>query len=378
MSQHPYAPFMREAGALAERGRWRAAPNPTVGAVLVRDGEVVARGWHAARGEDHAEGACLKDAAARGVDPAQCTLVVTLEPCNHQGLTPPCTDAVLAAGIRRVVIGMADVNPEASGGAERLREAGVEVEMGVLEAECRDLVADFIVWQTTARPYVVLKMAATLDGRIATRSGNAQRISGEESRQRVMALREGMGLAGGAVLVGGNTFALDNPQLTARTDTATRQPLAAVATSRLPGIDAPFHLIQERPQDCVFFSSAAQAASPNAVALRARGARIYGLDKAPSGRGLDVEQLLAKLRGDEHCLYVLCEGGAKMGLSLLEQGVVDEFLLHLAPVVLGDEEAKPLFAGRNVDSIEDVLRMRLTGVDASGGDVRLSFRPERD
>ena len=378
MSQHPYAPFMREAVALAERGRWRAAPNPTVGAVLVRDGEVVARGWQAARGEDHAEVACLKDAAARGVDPAQCTLVVTLEPCNHQGLTPPCTDAVLAAGIRRVVIGMADVNPEASGGAERLREAGVEVEMGVLEAECRDLVADFIVWQTTARPYVVLKMAATLDGRIATRSGNAQRISGEESRQRVMALREGMGLAGGAVLVGGNTFALDNPQLTARTDTATRQPLAAVATSRLPGIDAPFHLIQERPQDCVFFSSAAQAASPNAVALRARGARIYGLDKAPSGRGLDVEQLLAKLRGDEHCLYVLCEGGAKMGLSLLEQGVVDEFLLHLAPVVLGDEEAKPLFAGRNVDSIEDVLRMRLTGVDASGGDVRLSFRPERD
>ena len=373
MSQHPYAPFMREAVALAERGRWRAAPNPTVGAVLVRDGEVVARGC----GEDHAEVACLKDAAARGVDPAQCTLVVTLEPCNHQGLTPPCTDAVLAAGIRRVVIGMADVNPEASGGAERLREAGVEVEMGVLEAECRDLVADFIVWQTTARPYVVLKMAATLDGRIATRSGNAQRISGEESRQRVMALREGMGLAGGAVLVGGNTFALDNPQLTARTDTATRQPLAAVATSRLPGIDAPFHLIQERPQDCVFFSSAAQAASPNAVALRARGARIYGLDKAPSGRGLDVEQLLAKLRGDEHCLYVLCEGGAKMGLSLLEQGVVDEFLLHLAPVVLGDEEAKPLFAGRN-DSIEDVLRMRLTGVDASGGDVRLSFRPERD
>lgn len=122
------------------------------------------------RGEHHAEVACLKDAAARGVDPAQCTLVVTLEPCNHQGLTPPCTDAVLAAGIRPGSDGMADVNPEASGGAERLREAGVEVEMGVLEAECRDLVADFIVWQTTARPYVVLKMAATLDGRIATRS----------------------------------------------------------------------------------------------------------------------------------------------------------------------------------------------------------------
>lgn len=378
MNEHPYAAFMREAVALAEQGRWRAAPNPTVGALLVRNGEVVARGWHAAHGQDHAEVACLKYAAAHGVDPAECTLVVTLEPCNHQGLTPPCADAVLQAGIRHVVIGMADVNPDASGGAERLREAGIQVEMGVLEKECRDLVADFIIWQTTARPYVVLKMAATLDGRIATRSGNAQRITGEESRRRVMALREGMGLAGGAVLVGGNTFVLDNPQLTARTDTARRQPLAAVATSRLPGIDAPFQLIQERPQDCVFFSSAAQAASPNAVALRAKGARIYGLDKAPSGRGLDVEQLLARLRGDEHCLYVLCEGGAKMGLSLLEQGVVDEFLLHLAPVVLGDEEAKPLFAGRNVDSIEDALHMRLTGMDASDGDVRLRFRPVRD
>lgn len=378
MNEHPYASFMREAIALAENGRWRAAPNPTVGAVLVRDGVVVARGWHAAHGGDHAEVACLKDAAAHGVDPAGCTLVVTLEPCNHEGLTPPCTEAVLGAGIRHVVAGMADVNPEAAGGAERLREAGVQVEMGVLEAECRDLVADFLVWRTTARPYVVLKMAATLDGRIATRSGNAQRISNEESHREVMALREGMGLAGGAVLVGGNTFVLDNPRLTARTSSATRQPLAAVATSRLPGIDAPFHLVQERPQDCVFFSSAAQAASPNAVALRARGARIYGLDRAPSGRGLDVEQMLVNLRHEEHCLYVLCEGGARLGLSLLEQGVVDEFHLHLAPVILGDDEAKPLFAGRTVDNIEDALRMRLVRAETAAGDMHLYFRPVRD
>lgn len=378
MSESPHAPFMREALALAEQGRWHVAPNPTVGAVLVRDGQIAARGWHAAYGHDHAEVACLKEAAAHGVNPAQCTLVVTLEPCNHQGLTPPCTDAILAAGIRHVVIGMADVNSKASGGAERLREAGITVEMGVLEAECRDLMADFLVWQTTARPYVVLKMAATLDGRIATRSGGTQRISGKQSRQQVMALREGVGLAGGAVLVGGNTLALDNPHLTARTPTATRQPLAAVATSRLPGMVPPFHLIQERPQDCVFFSSAAQAASPNAAALKARGARVYGLDKAPSGRGLDVEQLLTTLRADEHCLYVLCEGGARMGFSLLEQGVVDEFLLHLAPVVLGDEEARPLFAGRHVDSIEEGLRMRLTSIEAEGGDVRLNFRPVRD
>lgn len=143
--------------------------NPTVGAVLVRDGVVVARGWHTAYGKSHAEVECLKDAEAKGVDPSACTLVVTLEPCNHQGQTPPCTEAVIAAGIRHVVIGLRDPNPKAAGGMERLTEAGVEVEAGVCEELCRDLVADFLIWQTTKRPYVMLKLAMTLDGRIATR-----------------------------------------------------------------------------------------------------------------------------------------------------------------------------------------------------------------
>ena len=161
---HPYESFMREAAELAERGRWSAAPNPTVGAVLVRDGVVVARGWHTAYGKSHAEVECLKDAEAKGVAPSACTLVVTLEPCNHQGQTPPCTEAVIAAGIRHVVIGLRDPNPKAAGGMERLAEAGVEVEAGVCEELCRDLVADFLIWQTTKRPYVMLKLAMTLDG----------------------------------------------------------------------------------------------------------------------------------------------------------------------------------------------------------------------
>lgn len=372
---------MREAIALAEQGRWRVAPNPAVGAVLVRDGQIVARGWHADRGHDHAEVACIKDAQSRGVPLSECTLVVTLEPCCHQGLTPPCTDAIVAAGIPHVVVGMADVNPQACGGAQVLRSAGVHVDMGVLEQECRDVAADFIVWQTHKRPYVILKMAATLDGRIATRSGHAQSISNEFSHRSVMQLRKNIGQAGGAVLVGSTTFAMDNPRLTARHDDgsaiASRQPAAAVAISRLPGPDAPYLLIQERPSDCVFFSSAAQAASPNAVALRNKGVRIHGLDRAPSGRGLDVEQLLSLLWHEEACHYVLCEGGAKMGLSLLEQGLVDEFHLHLAPYVLGDEEAKPLFAGRNVDNITDAMRMRFMSVDIVEGDCHLVYRPVR-
>lgn len=381
MSDNNFAVFMREAITLAEKGRWHAAPNPTVGAVLVRDGQVVARGWHTAYGEDHAEVACIKDATSRGISAADCSLVVTLEPCCHQGLTPPCTNAILTAGIPHVVVGMPDVNTQACGGAQILREAGVRVDMGVLEQECRDLAADFVIWQTCKRPYVVLKMAATLDGRIATRSGHTQSISNEFSHRSVMSLRKNIGQAGGAVLVGSTTFTVDNPRLTARDDIgmplASRQPLAVVAMSRLPGPDALYHLVQERARESVFFSSAAQAASPNAVALRSKGARIYGLDRAPSGRGLDIEQLLSTLWQEESCRYVLCEGGAKMGLSLLEQGLVDEFHLHLAPYVLGDEEAKPLFAGRTVDTMNDALQMRFMTVNVVEGDCHLVFRPVR-
>lgn len=375
MNQHE--PFMRAALELAEKGRWSTAPNPTVGAVLVHDGNIVARGWHEVFGQAHAEVNCLHDARQKGVDPSRCTLYVTLEPCNHQGKTPPCTKAILEAGIPRVVVGMPDVNAQASGGAEFLRSRGVDVEMGVLEQECRDLIADFIVWQTTGRPYVILKMASTLDGRIATRAGRSQRISNRASHEEVMRLRENIGRAGGAVLVGGNTFLLDNPRLTARTESAQRQPLAAVMTSRLPGAESVCHLLEERPGDCVFFSTAAQAASPSAAALRNRGARVYGVDCPAGSHALDVEQVLAVLRERENCLYVLCEGGGRLALSLLERGLVDEYHLHLAPTILGDADATPVFSGRTADSMDDALRMRVVKTSVTDGDIHLYFRADR-
>jgi diaminohydroxyphosphoribosylaminopyrimidine deaminase/5-amino-6-(5-phosphoribosylamino)uracil reductase len=189
--------------------------------------------------------------------------------------------------------------------------------------------------------------------------------------------RDGVGRAGGAVLVGGNTFAQDDPLLTARTPAPPRQPLAAVVMSRLPGMDAPFQLIRNRPEECVFFSSVAQAASPNAQALRRKGARVYGLDRAASGRGLDAGQMLVQLRQTEQCLYVLCEGGGRLALSLLDRGLVDEFHLHLAPLVLGDAEACPLFSGRDADSITDAIRLRLDRVEVVEGDTHLYFRPAR-
>ena len=379
-TEREFAPFRREAIALAKRGRWRTAPNPMVGAVLVRDGEIVARGWHHGAGLPHAEVECLRDAAARHVDPSGCTLVVTLEPCCHHGKTPPCTDAILAAGVRRVVYGFRDPNPVAGGGAALLAGAGLEVIGPVLPDECRDLVADFLVWQGTDRPYVLLKLAATLDGRIATRNGVSQWISGPESRRKVHGLRAGVGRAGGAVLVGGGTFRADDPLLTARDvadgDAPPRQPLACVITSRLPAPDGA-RLVRERPAETVFFVTPAGAASSEAQALRALGVRVFALGASPGGVP-HFSTMLRILRQELGCPYVLCEGGGFLALGLLEAGLVDEFHLHLAPLILGDAEAQPLFAGRMPLDLAEGLRLRFCGLERCGEDAHLLLRPRAD
>lgn len=376
-TEREFAPFMREAIRLARRGGWRTCPNPRVGAVLVRGGEVVARGWHHGAGLPHAEVECLADARARQVDPADCTLVVTLEPCCHHGKTPPCTDAILASGIRRVVYGFRDPNPVAGGGAALLAHAGVVVKGPVLEDECRDLVADFLVWQTTDRPYVLLKLASTLDGRIATRNGISQWISGAESRRAVHGLRAGIARAGGAVLVGGGTFRADDPLLTARDvpeeDMPEQQPLACVITSRLPAPDGA-RLVRERPKETVFFVTPAGAASAEAQALRALGVRVFALTASPGGVP-HFSTMLRILRQELGCHYVLCEGGGHLALGLLEADLVDEFHLHLAPLILGDNEARPLFTGRMPLDLDEGLRLRLCGLERSGADAHLLFRP---
>lgn len=373
---HPFASAMREAIALAGQGRWQCPPNPTVGAVLVRDGEIVARGWHTACGQAHAEIECLRDAADKGVDPAACTLVVTLEPCNHHGQTPPCSEAILEAGIRHVVIGLADPNPVAAGGADRLREAGVTVETGVCEDACRELVTDFLCWQQQ-RPFVILKLAGTLDGRIATRTGHSQWVTGDASRARVHALRAAVGLSGGAVLVGGNTVLADNPLLTARIESVTaplRQPLAAVVLSRLHGAQT-LRLVQTRPGETVIFTTSAAAASPIAASLREQGVRVEGVNPWLPRLGLDLRHVLATLYA-MGCHYILCEGGGRLGLSLLDAGLVDEFHLHLAPKVLGDGEATPLFSGREPLTMQEALNLHITQVDMYGEDCHVTLRPQ--
>jgi len=376
---------MRLALELAERGRFATAPNPCVGAVLTRGGQVVAQGWHTACGRPHAEVEALRDAREKGVDPAQCTLWVTLEPCNHQGRTPPCTRAILEAGVPEVVVGCLDPNPDvAGGGVEALRRAGVTVRTGVLEQECLDAIADFRVWKFAQRPYVFLKLAATLDGRIATRTGHSRWVSGPEARRRVHRLRSRVQ----AVLVGGNTLREDDPRLTCRLDDepAPRQPLAVVVTSRLPQKQDSWPcLVSTRGGETIFFTGEAQAGSPEAEALRDCGCRVWPLPPAsPDGSGdgsagradfgLDLAAGLSRLYNACSCHYLLCEGGGGLGLSLLEAGLVDEFQLHLAPKILGDDDARPLFQGRSPQTMAEALHLRFTGLERVGDDLLLALR----
>ena len=377
-----FAPFMRQAVALAERGRWAVCPNPTVGAVLVRQGQVVAEGWHKAYGQAHAEVECLRDAAAKGVDPSECTLVVTLEPCSHHGKTPPCTAAILEAGIKHVVVGMRDPNPEAAKGIEFLTAQGVRVVCGVEEALCHDLVADYLTLLTTELPYVILKMAATLDGRIGTRTGHSRWVSGEASRHSVHALREGLALCGGAVFIGGGTLRADNPKLTVRYQDHAYdgpQPLACVLTSRLPAVGSSVYLVQERPNHTIFLTPPATAASPVAQSLRERGVRVWSvessMDPGPGGRSPDMHALLCRLRQELNCPYILCEGGGKLALSLLNAGLVHEFRLHLNPCVLGDNASRPLFDGRSPAQMDEALPLRIVAHEMCGSDLHITLRP---
>ncbi len=379
MDQSAFASHMRHAAALALQGRAYVYPNPTVGAVLVRNDVIVAEGWHKVYGGPHAEVECLQDALAKNIDPSECTLVVTLEPCHHHGKTPPCTKAIMEAGIKHVVFGLRDPNEEASGGAEYLASQGVKVEEGVEAQLCRDVLADFLCWREKKRPYVLLKLASTLDGRIATRTGQSQWVSGEGSRHRVQIMRKKIAQVGGAIMIGGGTFREDNPRLTVRYPEGESgpQPLACIVTSRLPVVSLDNTILQTRPKDAIFFSTPAGAASPTAKALEDMGARVWS--QAPQSGAVRLPQLdllLGRLFEELNCPYVLCEGGGKLALSLLELGLVDEFHLHLAPSILGDNEARPLFDGKSPTSMSEALSLRISDYELHGEDMHIVLRPK--
>ncbi|THB71762.1 MAG: bifunctional diaminohydroxyphosphoribosylaminopyrimidine deaminase/5-amino-6-(5-phosphoribosylamino)uracil reductase RibD [Desulfovibrio sp.] len=361
---------------LAEKGRFSTAPNPCVGAVLVRDGEVAAQGFHTRCGAPHAEVAAIANARELGVDLSQSELYVTLEPCNHHGKTPPCTEAILKAGIQRVCIGALDPNPDvAGGGAQRLRDAGVEVRVGELGEQCRDVIADFLTWKDKQRPFVLLKLAATLDGKIAAASGHSKWISSEASRTLVHQLRSKVD----AVLVGGNTLHHDDPQLTPRlggdAEGTQTPPLAVAVTSRLPEPGSSF-LTRERPGETIFFTGPDNAGSEAAKLLMKRGCRVPQLGKA--GNEVDLKLGLEYLYEHCGCRYVLCEGGGLLAGSLLDAGLADHILLFLAPKIAGDVSARPMVAGRGLADMSGALDLRIIDSRMLGPDLLVSAKPGQD
>lgn len=378
-----YHQFMLKAISLAEQAKWQTLPNPCVGALLLKDGKIIAEGWHKGAGLAHAEVETINSAKAKGIDIQGTTLVVTLEPCNHHGKMPPCTDLILQTGIGTVVIGALDPNPKASGGVQKLQEAGVKVITGVAHSECLDLIADFITWQKTTLPYTVLKLASTLDGRIATRTGHSQWISSPQAREEVHFLRKHMQ----AIIVGGKTFYADNPKLTCRLQgfeaSGQPQPLAVVVTSTLPDPTSQSYLLTHRATSTIFWTSKTEASSSKAKTLQDMGIRILGLDSQSVKEQhsskiktyLNLQQGLRILRQELDCQYVLCEGGGNLGLSLLEQGLVNEMHLHLAPKILGDNNATPLFDGKAPETLEQALQLCITKAKICAGDLLLELKP---
>lgn len=334
--------WMRRALELAERGRGSVEPNPIVGAVVVRDGVPVGEGWHERFGGPHAEVNAL---TAAGDKACGATLYVTLEPCCHHGKTPPCADAVLRAGVKRVVAAMADPFPEVAGqGIDRLRAAGVEVDVGPCGAEAERLNAPYLTLVRHGRPHVHLKWAMSLDGKIATAGGESKWISGRASREVVHRLRGRMD----AILVGAGTVRADDPLLTARPSgprVATRVVLCGTGVLQ-PGCQ----LIRSARETPVLVATAVGKSAD----LREAGCEVLELP-ADAGRP-SVAALLAEL-GRRRMTNLLVEGGAEVFGAFLDARLVDEVHVFVAPVIVGGRTAQSPFGGRGVAGLADAPRL---------------------
>ena len=361
--------YMRQALTLARRGCGWVSPNPMVGAVLVRDGRVVGRGWHQRFGEAHAEVHALADAgaAARGA-----TMYVNLEPCSHQGKTPPCADALVAAGVGRVVVGMQDPNPAVRGqGMAKLRAAGIALTSGVLEQECRLLNEAFITFISTGMPFVTLKAAMTLDGRIATHTGDSKWITGTAARSLVHRMRA----EHDGVMVGAGTVLADDAQLTVRMyDGGGRPPLRIVVDEALC-IPMSSRVLQQQDRcPTLVVTAADRVASKAGRALSAAGVAVLGI--ARQGDGLDLRQMMRELAGRK-VASILLEGGSTLNASVLAARLVRKIAFFYAPRILGGDDAQGVVGGRSPQRIAEALPVSGMRVEQIGDDLLVcGYLPE--
>ncbi len=341
--------YMKEALRQAKRGLGRTSPNPAVGAVVVHEEKVIAKGFHRKAGLPHAEVEALEKLGGRADG---CTLYVTLEPCNHYGKTPPCTEAILKSGIRRVVVGMKDPNPHVSGdGCARLAESGLEVKAGVLDRECRRLNESFIKFVVEKRPFVMAKSAMTLDGWTATATGDACWITNEESRRYVHRLRDRVD----AVMVGVGTVVADDPMLTTRLRGGTgKDPLRIVVDTSL-----------RTPPGAKVLNSRSAAPTIFVVGSESAARHIKGFpeDKVtaivcPTRSGRIDLAVLMDILGRMSLTSLLVEGGARIMGSMIRRDLIDKFYIFKAPKILGGNDGIPLASGPGGKTIQSCLTLR--------------------
>ena len=357
--------YMKLALRLARRGLGWTSPNPVVGAVLVKDSRVVGRGYHRRFGGNHAEINALQNAST---DPAGATLYVTLEPCCHYGKTPPCVDAIIKNKIKKVVIGTLDPNPQVRGkGVKILNQHGIGAKVGVLEEECRKLNEAHFKYMTTGLPMVTLKFAQTLDGRIATASGDSRWISSEEFRKRVHRLRA----TSDAVLVGIDTVLADNPQLTVRLVKG-RSPTRVILDSRLR-MPPDSEIVRTRDIVPVMIATTAQADSKKVSQLREMGIEILVIQPDEFGE-IDLKHLLRAL-GERNIASLLVEGGAKVITSFLQQKLADKVIVAIAPRVLG--KGIDAVGELNIARLSQDLKLTFQKISRAGEDVVIEARVDR-
>jgi diaminohydroxyphosphoribosylaminopyrimidine deaminase/5-amino-6-(5-phosphoribosylamino)uracil reductase len=356
---------MERALVLAARGMYTTDPNPRVGCVLVKNGEVIGEGFTQPAGQDHAEIRALKDARSRGHDTNGATAYVTLEPCSHFGRTPPCANALIEAKVARVVAAMEDPNPLVSGrGLGMLRDAGIEVRCELLANEARELNIGFVSRMTRGRPWVRMKVAATLDGRTGLPSGESKWITGEAARADGHAWRA----RASAILTGIGTVREDNPRMTVREVDTPRQPKRVLIDSRLDVLPEA-HILAGAPT-LIFCGNFNEQLEQRAVALRDHGAEIVPL--ANENGKVDLPAVLKELaKRNVNELHV--EAGNKLNGSLLREGCVDELLVYLAPSLLGSNSMS-MFDIAAPGTLEERLHLEYQSVDRIGSDLRIVAR----
>lgn len=353
---------MKMALELAEQGRGWTSPNPLVGAVVVKDGKVAGEGFHQRAGGPHAEIFALEQAGEKANG---ATLYVTLEPCNHTGRTPACTEAILKSGISRVVAGMKDPNPQVTGGGLALLQSnGLDVSVGVCERECRRQNEIFVKYATTSLPFVILKCAATLDGRIATRTGDSKWITNSRSRQFVHELRHAVD----AVMVGIGTVLKDNPRLTTRLKGRKGlDPTRIILDTRL-SIPLETRLLHLSSDSDTLLVTGSSAPAKKKEVLERAGARVLAVDDHEDQ--IDLRALVREL-GNLEITSVLIEGGSRVNGSALRTGIVDKVFMFYAPKICGGDDGVPICSGPGVDLIEQSIGLKEISIHRFEDDVMI-------